>query len=1413
MLMEYVKLTQCMLSIRLWACCVGLIFFQTSYSVVKEDDAQKYPWVYYLNIEEGLPSNWVTSITQDDYGIMWFGTWNGIASWDGKHLKTFKKEGENSVLRSNMVTDIKKAPDGNIYICTAASFVYVYDIVNEELKRLEIANDTILYNETAQNIHFNNYGIWIGTNFGLVKYDNQTHTTRIFQNKNFLQQNKNQRIFAMTDGFGDELWIGTENGIQYFDQNKQRFVEVDAMNVKHFNIDFQVNCFYTDEFGRIWLGTSKGLFFYDQSTREFHHIKNDNIESETPMNLEINDIYGDHNGNLFIGTTSRLLMFNFKQATFFNLTHDVTQKHAINSYYIHSVYCNTNGVVWVGTYNGGVNYFKPSHKGIEHINSQQEGLCSPYVLDINEDKLGNIWIGTENGLTKFSQGLKDTKTFLVNNEPELSSRNFVIRNVVIDSYNEVWLTVYGMGLAKLNRENGELDKTINLQDIEGNGKKKNNNSLIEIEPGILCFDYGDHVKLFDTKTNFIYDLIDYYNLPHEGFKNVQSVFKKPGDHKILVVTNQTVFLIDLKNDTLKTILKDYDLGFIYTALTDSRGNVWLGSPKGISMITKDGIKSKIDFEGLNLSSSSVLNIIEDDHGNIWFTTANELVKIPSSQVGRSTIDFQDYNTVDGLQNGEFKEGACLITSSGMIILGGNDGLNYFDPKEFVVDTEPPEILFTDLYVHNELQKPGKKGSVLSQSIKNTKTVKLYHKRNNIKISFTSLNYILSGKNKFAYIMEGFDANWIYSGTRAQASYSLPVGKYRFRVKASNNWGVWNEEGILLNIEVLPPWWNSFWFYLTVLSFITVALYIFYRIKTRNIKLRNQELENKIHEKTSDLLKLNEELQHRNKEVTEQKERVESLAKKLNDSNEQKIKLFTSISHEFRTPLALIIDPVESLLKVDAYSDHKRQLQLINKNATRLQGLVEQIIDLRKIDQKVMKLTIIDYKLQDLLEEVIALFSEEGSKNGIKIVFIFSGHHPKTYIDKSKIENIIINLISNAIKHTQPGGVISLFLNFERQGVKTFAHITVQDTGEGIPEKDIPFIFDRFYTSDKAHQGIGIGLSFCKELIKIHNGSISVSSKEGEGSKFSIELPVSANCYEVIEDDPDKKFTQTRRLSADVFNNDPEIKNEAFENLKINAIRDNSLPILLIVEDHKDLREIVISKLYPTGNVYEAGDGLTGLQLAQAILPDLIISDILMPGLDGITLCERIKSDKLTSHIPVILLTAKTGDEQQLEGLMKGADDYLVKPFNMEILVQKVNNILRLREKMKEQYSSSYGISVEEIVESSSDQKYLKYLTRIIDENMSDSLFSVESLGVILNLDRFQVYRKIHAVTGLSPSKFITRVRLTKALELLKSKKVNVSEVAYHVGFNSSSYFARCFKEVYGVQPSKYHELLKNRRIN
>jgi signal transduction histidine kinase/ligand-binding sensor domain-containing protein/DNA-binding response OmpR family regulator len=1370
-----------------------------------------YPWVYHLNSEDGLPSNWVTSIVEDNFGLMWFGTWNGLAVWDGNQLKTFKKEDENAVLKSNMITDIKKASNGDIYICTAGSFVYVYDALKEELSQLEISNDTSLYDETAQKIYFNKNGIWIATNFGLIKYNSQTKNVQIFQNKKFIEQKKSQRIFAMIDGFDGLLWLGTENGVQYFDQKKDQFIEDYQLDMSRLNIDFQINCFYPDEFGRVWMGTNHGLFLYDKSNREFHPIS-DNVSGDN-ADFEINDIVGDKNGNLFIGTNSRLLRFNFKQACFYNLTHDVTQKHAINSYYIHSLHCSSSGVIWAGTYNSGVNYFKLSHKGLNHINSQQEGLCSSYVLDIVNDNIGNIWIGTENGLTRFSKDFKEAKSFLINKEPEFSSKNYVVRNVVVDYYNQVWLSLSSLGLVKLNTSNGNTEKVV---DIKGGDNLKKNyvNSLFEIEPGLLCFDFGDKVKVYDTKSSKVANLIDYYNLTVDTFKNLQAIFKKHNQPKILVVTSHDIYLIDLTQNTTKNVSKNYKLGHVYSALIDSHDNIWLGSPNGLSLIPKDGTLKKIQFEGLSLTNSSILNILEDNQGNIWFTSANELVKIPSSQVGRTTIEFQNYITIDGLQNGGFKERANWVTPSGMIMLGGNDGLNYFYPEEISADKTPPRTLITELYINNKLQQPYLDGSILTQSIKTSQTVKVNHKQNHIKVSFASLDYIMSGKSKYAYMMEGLEKEWVYSGSQAEASYLLPPGKYTFKVKASNSWGVWNEEGISLNIEVSPPWWKSFWFYFAILVLILGILYSLHRIKTHQIKLRNKELEKKILEKTSDLLKLNADLKIINSEVVQQKERVESLAQKLTESNEQKIKLFTSISHEFRTPLTLIVGSIESLIEAGAFGGHKSQLQLIGKNANRLLTLIEQIIDLRKIDQKVMKLRIIDYKLQELLQDLIVLFSEKASKQGIKIVFNFSGHHPKTYIDKVKIENIIVNLISNAIKYTPSGGVISLSLEFERNAMKTFAKISVQDTGEGIPEKDLPFIFDRFYTVRKGGDGgIGIGLAFCKELIKMHLGNISCESKEGEGSKFLIELPVSANCYDEIYDNLDVKQFSTASLISIGFNEGDVVDNEIFAKLKINCIRNNTLPVLLIVEDHKDLKEMVISKLYDIGNIYEASNGLSGLQMAQAILPDLIISDILMPGLDGISLCEKIKSDVLTNHIPVVLLSAKTGEDEQLEGLSKGADDYLVKPFNTEILIQKVNNILKSREKLKDQYSSSKGISIAEIIESSSDQKYVKYITRIVEENMSDPQFSVENLSDILNLDRFQLYRKIHAVTGVSPSKFITRVRLAKALELLKSKKVNVTEVAYHLGFNSSSYFTRCFKEVYGVQPSKYNDLLSNRNIH
>jgi len=1395
----------------------GLIFLLLKLSTLNAGNTDEAfrPWVYHLNIEHGLPGNWVRSIVQDDHGLMWFGTWNGLASWDGSHLETYRKEDPDTDFLSNMIMFVEKGPEGKLWVGTAGSFVHIYDPDLEKVQHLEIRNDSFKYNETSHCIYFTESYAWIGTNFGLLRYDLSKKTIQLFTNEVFVKQKKSQRIQKITMGPDNYLWLGTPFGIQKFSPEEEAFafhLESNLLNKENRSI----NCFYYDQYNRLWVGTDYGLYLYDQSRKSFHLIPDNTQVSGNQKGENITEIAGDGMGNLYVGTSSSgLKIFNFREPRLRKIDSNIDDDHSINSHSIHSIFVDSSGIVWVGTYNGGLNYFKPSHQRFHFIGDSEDGLGNPYVLDVVEDRHDNLWVATENGITKLSADKKSIRKFYPGNDKRMKSNNQSVRTIFFDSYQNLWVSLWSNGLVRMDKNTGAVKDHYIFHDEDR--KNQNIHGIEEFKEGILLFAMTNEAKVLDTRNGTIHKINEYFETEGQAFSEIKDFYKAQNSEKLLLALADGLAVINIPERRIERILDNTAvpeiIPYIYTAIYDRNGDYWFGTPNGIFFMTSGGELSKVNLDKLKLSSSYVINITEDRSGNIWFTTYYELVKIPFEEIGKSNINFQVFNYKDGLQRNEFRETTICLSESGNIYLGGNEGLNYFHPEEIKLNMQAPEILLTGIKVNNKDVVAGTKESILKTSIKSTRSITLNHTQTHVGFEFAGLNYLIPGKNEYAYMMEGLDQDWIYIGNKTEANYyRIPPGKYTFRVKASNNDGIWNEEGYSLKLEVLPPWWKSPPFFVTLAVFTILSFVLYFRIKTRNINQRNRLLEARVKAKTSELLELNAQLKQQNLKITNQKEQVENLARQLHESDQQKLKLFTSISHEFRTPLTLIIDPIENMLKT-AYQGQKNQLLLIKRSADRLMKLVDQIIDLRKIDQKVMKLSVSDYDLGQVLKEILDMFHENAEKKGIRIVFNSSGQVVKAWFDKDKLEKIMFNLLSNSMKYTQEGGVITISSNIKKDKGTQYALIEVKDDGMGIADEDLPLIFDRFYTTsgESGHTGIGIGLSFCKELLELHKGSINVNSIEGEGTAFSMKIPVSRDFYDesVLKQHKPGKTREAESLSdaIDMASVPDEMSETEYV---VNKIHNDSLPVILIVEDHHELRKHLISGLYELGNIYEAENGLVGADLARAIIPDLIVSDIMMPAMDGISLCEKIKNDPLTDHIPVILLTARSGQEDELEGLSKGADDYVVKPFHMDILITRIRNIFTLKAKIREQYQKNHGVVLEENTYKSTHEKYLNYLTRIIEENIEDPDFSVETLSSILNMDRFQLYRKIHSITGLSPSRFITRIKLSNAVERLKNTQATVSEVAFDLGFSSPSYFARCFREVYGVQPSRYLDQLRDR---
>jgi signal transduction histidine kinase/DNA-binding response OmpR family regulator len=778
-------------------------------------------------------------------------------------------------------------------------------------------------------------------------------------------------------------------------------------------------------------------------------------------------------------------------------------------------------------------------------------------------------------------------------------------------------------------------------------------------------------------------------------------------------------------------------------------------------------------------SNNITDLWMDSQGKLWMGSYSGL-GLFDPQTESCVI----YDRTDGLASREIEQSTGFISPKGEIFFAGPGGINYFHPDSLKTNEYTPPVVISKILLFENPVLPGKEGKV-----------ELEHHENFLTIEFAALNYTNSQKNQYRYRMIGLDPDTVFAGSRRIVSYTdIKPGNYTFWVTGSNNDGVWNPDGTSLDIIIHPPWSKTgLAIALYIILFITGVLGI---IRWRTWKLLNDRkiLEHQVKQRTRDI---EEKDQH------------------ILEMDRMKTRFFANISHEFRTPLTLIISPLEEIIRRRKKGDPElKKLGIIHRNSQRLLNLVNQLLDLSKLDSGKLKLELVKTDVVRKLRLTCASFISLAEKNRIR----YSCHLPKreyvTYFDAGKLETILINLLSNAFKYTPAGGIIDCYARIEGSHTESNGDlipvrlsISVIDSGPGIAPEKQKHIFDRFYQGDETHQteggGTGIGLSLTKELVELVHGEITVNSEPGEGSCFIVTLPLDkehlVESEYLIKEEKAGAESQTFATAQQVISSEGSV-NEDQEGW---ALSNRESIHLLIVEDNDDLRAYLREQLQNGYSIVEAATGDKGLKQALKYIPDLIITDVMMPGMNGMDLCRQLKSNERTSHIPVIMLTAKADFDSKISGLQTGADDYILKPFQMEELQTRIANLIRQRNMLRKRFSAQVDTITDDIGLNSYDVNFIRRVTEVVEDHLSDLDFDVRRLQDKSGLSSTQLYRKLHALTGMSPSRFIRRMRLKRAVKLLEQNQNSVTQIAFEVGFGNLSYFTKCFKEQFGISPSEY----------
>lgn len=1360
-----------------------LLVFIFSVTAIRVPAQNKQYQFIRIDVNKGLSHNKVNDFLKDSRGFMWFATPYGLNRYDGHSIKIFKNiPGDTTSLFVNDINRIFEGPGGRIWMYTNAGNV-VYNPNTESFHRntdsildeLGVARGvmTFVKKDSKGNFWFIHY------NQGLFRYNPESRETKRLQhNPKDSASIASMDMSMLAEDQKGNIWVAHRNGI--FEKIDTQSLKVTYRNYalkEKYNGELMDYELTADADGDLWIhsNTNRGCIYFNPTTNAIQHIN-----TSTPIQLNSNivrKIVQDNNGIIWIATDHGGINMidkknNFKISYLLNNEED---EKSLSQNSINSLYKDDLGMIWIGTYKKGILYY---HDNIFRFQLYQHSHTKPQSLpfnDINafaEDNKGNLWIGTNGGGLIYFDRQNETFKQYRNIPGTLNSlSNNVVVSLLMDHENILWIGTYYGGLDSFDGKNFRHYKH-NPSDPKSLGDASVWEIYEDATHRIWVGTLRGGLDVFDR------DKKEFLHYRSGEFNSIQTSYvpalMEDGEGKMWIGTGYGLDVLEKQSGRFIHYLNDpgnpstLSNNSVVSIIEDSRGMIWIGTHGGLNLFDKKTKTFRVFNESNGLLHNSVLTLIEDDNHNIWMGTPKGLskMKITKNEDGTYSFTFHNYDEADGLQGVSFNENAALKTSKGELIFGGINGFNVFRPEDIQINKIQHKVIFTDFQVFNKsLLVGGKKGEnpVLSRAITQLDTVTLQHADNVFSIEFAALNFFHPEKSRYQYKLEGFNDNWLTTDAsqREVTFTNLNPGNYVFRVRASNNDGVWTERPATLHIIIEPPFWKSNAAFALYSVFILGALLL-----ARWLVLSKERIDNRI-----------------------QQERVE--AQRMHELDMMKIKFFTNVSHEFRTPLSLIITPLEKILKNIPENEQKNQFLLIYRNARRLLNLVNQLLDFRKMEVQETKLNPSKGDIIRFISELVTSFSDLSEKKSISFSFHSTVEHMETLFDQDKLEKIIFNLLSNAFKFTPQQGSVQVLLDVKQIDSSNFLEIKVKDSGIGIHKDKHDKIFERFFQNDLplsiVNQGSGIGLSITKEFVKVHGGTIAVESEPEKGTCFTVMLPLNEIAH--IE----KSSLETELTTAKTNKDETELA----------EINGSKKPVLLLVEDNEDFRFYLKDNLKHQYSIIEASNGIQGLQKAQTSLPDLIVSDVMMPEMNGLEFCRKIKSNKETSHIPMILLTARTSEEQKLEGFDTGANDYITKPFNFEILQSRIKNLVNQRESFHKSFQKHLDIKATDIEITSLDEKLIQNAIKVVESHISDADFSVEALSQMLGISRVHLYKKLLSLTGKSPIEFIRTIRLQRAAQLLEKSQLTVAEVAYQVGFNNPKYFTKYFKDQFRVLPSAY----------
>ncbi len=1365
--------------------------------------------------EIGFANTGVNDILEDHEGFLWLATWSGIAKYDGYTAKMYRQMPDNSNgLKSNKVTQVYEDSGENLWIATNYSGFYRYD--REQDVFIQYCNDPEDQNSLSDDnvlaiCEDRNGMLWIGTERGLNRFNPESGQFIVFENdprdSRSLSHNFVYSIAETPDG---SLWVGTEEGLNRMvsRHGQTYFIHYELMPegapeeeyLSHNFIFKIIPSAYDDS--KIWICTSNGLkeLFYSPEDLEAYSFTYYGHSANQPGSLShpfIPDILEEDEARIWVATYNGLDLLDLETGESAHFKPDRTDPQSISSNVVMCLAKDRTNNLWIG-YDRSINKLNLNAKAFRNIlPNPQTG--NNVMCMIPSGKREGIWVGTRGGGLCFLpegvdgsfKGPGQNYTFRTDRFPE--QVDFIF-SLMIDREGWLWLATDGAGIVRI-RESDIPGKSARLSSFEQFNRSSQISgdyvvSMIQSVENDVWIGYWDkgldrydpetgtfeqYVFTSDRSVNFQeFPIVHLHELIEDGQPYLLLGTRGGGIYKLKYDRDRNVLDLVTHYNAQGNDEGRLSNNFVNCFMLDHQNRLWAGTDNGLNVLDpRTGICTRY-FERDGLKHSIIQSILEDRDHKIWLSTQEGISSLQMD--GQKGLQVRNFDAYDGLQDNFFNDDAAIMTDEGYLVFGGVNGLSVFKPGDIHMDSIPPKVAITDFRLFNKSVPIGNMENgrtILSKNITETESIVLSHRDNVISIEYTGLHFNEPRKLQYAHQLAGFDPEWVYTDASQRIAHytNLPYEEYIFRVKASNGDGVWSEVREIA-ICVRPPFWLSGWAFLVYGLAIAVLAYLGFR-----------------------LIKMRAEFRH-----SLELERVER--EKLEEVNKMKLQFFTNISHELRTPLTLIISPLEQLLQSEKDRKLHRLYTRMHYNANRLFTMINQLLDIRKSEAGLMNLHVAKGNIVDFTKEVTASFQNMAKQRKIRLKFSSDAEAIEAWFDHDEMEKVLFNLISNAFKFTRDKGKIHVHVS--QPGP---VRISISDTGIGIPADQLPNIFERFYQVEEGEEwvrksGTGIGLSLAKTIMEKHHGSIDVESEEGVGTTFRINLPVGKDHFTSQELSPGEKvvsslpaYNMLRPVEAETA--------DKTETTTANGKGQPSKPLILLVEDNPDVRAYLRENLETDYRISEAADGKEGLDKALADPPDLIIADIAMPRMDGIEMTRHVKTNIDTSHVPVILLTARTSLVFKVDGLETGADDYVTKPFHMRLLLARVKNLIASRQSLKEHFAKSYDLSPSGVVLNSLDEQLLSQMKTVIERHIDDSDFSVDQLAKALNMSRAKQYRKIKSLTGQSPNQVIRGFRLKRAAQLIETGQYNISDVAYMIGYNDVKSFREQFRKEFGVNPSEF----------